>query len=469
MRPARSALALAAALALAGCATPLPPDRAALATPAQWQAPLPHNGDLTDLSQWWQQQGDPLLVQLIEAAQAANPNVSTAASRIAQARAARAVAGASLLPSLDGSVSASRGNTQPPMPLATTVQAGVQAAWEVDLFGANRATRDATQARLEGAQALWHDARVSVAAEVANQYVALRSCERQLAVARADAQSRAETSRLADLAARAGFQAPAAAALARASAAEGKARVTQQQAQCDLDIKALVALTALPEPELRQRVAAAPTPQAPFLPIAIAQMPAQVLAQRPDLFQAEREIAAASAELGSAQAQRYPRLGLNGSIGRLHSRSNGMNTDLTTWSIGPLALSIPLFDGGRRAANVDAARARYEEAAALYQARARQAVREVEEAMVNLESTALRNEDAQVATEGYRASFNATQSRYQNGLASLVELEDARRTALAAEMALVALQRERQAAWVALYRAAGGGWSPAAATAAMRP
>ncbi|HSV54663.1 MAG TPA: efflux transporter outer membrane subunit [Burkholderiaceae bacterium] len=451
---------------LAACATTSQPEQAPLASPAQWQAPLPHNGNLTDLTQWWQQQGDPVLVQLIEAAQAASPSISTAKSRIDQARAARTIAGAALLPALDGSVSASRGNTQPPQPLATTVQAGLQASWEVDLFGANRATRDAAQARLEGAQAQWHEARVSVSAEVANQYVALRTCERQLEVTRADTASRGETARLADLAARAGFQAPASAALARASAAEGKARQTQQQAQCDLDVKALVALTALPEPDLRKKVSAVPGIQAPFAPIAIANMPAQVLAQRPDLFQAEREVAAASAELGSAQAQRYPRLGLNGSIGALHMRSGGVNTDLTTWSIGPLSLSVPLFDGGRRAANVEAARSRYEEAAASYQARARQAVREVEEAMVNLESTALRNEDAQVATEGFRASFNATQSRYQNGLASLVELEDTRRTALAAEMALVALQRERQAAWVALYRAAGGGWaSTAAATA----
>jgi NodT family efflux transporter outer membrane factor (OMF) lipoprotein len=473
MRRTRLATALAAPLWLAACATPwTSPEQPPLAAPAQWQAPLPHNGSLTDLTQWWQQQGDPVLVELIEAAQTASPSLATAKSRIDQARAARTVAGAALLPALDATASASRGNTQPPQPLATTVQGGLQASWEIDLFGANRATRDAAQARLEGAQAQWHDARVSVAAEVANQYVAYRTCERQLAVTRADASSRAETARLADLAARAGFQAPASAALARASAAEGKARQTQQQAQCDLDVKALVALTALAEPDLRGKMGTTPSGETPFAPIAIAHMPAQVLAQRPDLFQAEREVASASAEIGNAQAQRYPRLGLSGSIGALRMRSNGVETDLTTWSIGPLSLSVPLFDGGRRAANVDAARARYEEAAVGYRARARQAIREVEEAMVNLESTALRNEDAKIATEGYRASFNATQSRYQNGLASLVELEDARRTALAAEMALVALQRERQTAWIALYRAAGGGWSAPSsgtATAAAQP
>eukprot|EP01034_Spumella_vulgaris_P003171 gene3171-4088_t len=123
------------------------------------------------------------------------------------------------------------------------------------------------------------------------------------------------------------------------------------------------------------------------------------------------------------------------------------------------AAGLPLFDGGRRAANVDAAQARYTEAVALYQARARQAVREVEEALVYLDSSASRSDDARVAAEGYRASFTGTEARYKGGLASLVELEDARRTALAAETALVGLQRERIAAWIALYRAAGGGWT----------
>ena len=131
--------------------------------------------------------------------------------------------------------------------------------------------------------------------------------------------------------------------------------------------------------------------------------------------------------------------------------------------IGALALTLPLFDGGRRAADVDAAQARYEEAAALYRARVRQAVREVEEALGTLQSTAEREGDAQTAVTGYRASFTGTDARYRNGLASLVELEDARRTQLGAETALATLQRERRSAWVALYRAMGGGWTPAMA------
>ncbi|MDB5849516.1 MAG: transporter [Rhodoferax sp.] len=451
--------ALLCSLLLAACATPPRPPAVPVAAPLQWQAPLPHQGTLNGLNQWWQQLDDPLLVSLIDAAQAVSPTVATARSRVAQARAARTTAAAALGPSVDASASASRGFSESTGGLATTLQGTLQASWEIDLFGGNRATLDAAQARADGADAGWHDARVSVTAEVANTYFSLRSCERQLAVTQSDAGSRSETARLADLSARAGFQAPATAALARASSAEASARVTQQRALCDVDVKTLVALSGLEEPSLRRQLAQARAPSTQPTLFAIASLPAQVLVQRPDLFTAEREVAAASAEVGNAYAQRYPRLTLNGSIGTGYLRFGGEGTHLNTWSIGPVSVSLPIFDGGRRAANEASAQARYEEAAALYRAKARQAVREVEEALVNLDSAANRFGDANTAVEGYQVSFNATEARYKGGLASLVELEDARRQQLASQTSLLSLERERWSAWVALYRAAGGGWS----------
>lgn len=475
MKIHRLAFCIALPFGLAACALKAPPASVPVAMPVQWYAPqpsaaaasgsaadnvaaeLPHHAMLTDLSQWWQQQNDPLLVELIQAAQTVSPTVATAVSRIEQSRAARVSAQAALMPKLDASASISRTNMQQPLPLGTTSQAALQPSWEIDLFGGNRATSAAALARLQGAQANWHDARVSVAAEVANRYYSLRTCNKLVRVTQADADSRAETARLSALSTRAGFQAPATDALARASAAEASGRVTQQRALCELDVKALVALTAIDEPALRKKIADSAVPQMPA-PIAIASLPAQTLAQRPDVFIAEREVAAASAEVGSAQAQRYPRLGLSGSVGVASFRSQGTTINLDTWSIGPLSLSLPIFDGGARAANVDAAKARYEEAVVNYRATARQAVREVEEALVNLQSIASRSKDAEVALEGYQASFNGTQSLYQNGLASLLDLEDARRTRLASELNAVSLEQDRMAAWIALYRAAGGGW-----------
>lgn len=453
------AIALILPLALSACAL-APPAKVDNPTPPQWHTPLPHNGSLTDLNGWWRQQGDPLLVQLIDAAQAASPTIASAGSRIAQSRAQRVAAGAALLPSLDASVSANRANQQSTLPGGTTAQAGLQSAWEIDLFGGRRADRDAAQARLAGATAGWHEARVAVAAETASLYYSLRSCEQLLLVAKQDAESRADTARLTQLTTDAGFQAPATAALARASAAEGNSRYTLQRALCDIDVKTLVSLTAIDEPALRAKLAASAAVPAPA--IAIPSLPAQILAQRPDVYAAELEVAAASADVGSARADRFPRLSLSGSIGAANFRTGGENIQTDTWMIGPLALTLPIFDAGRRSANVEAAKARYDAAVISYRASARRAVSEVEQALVNLNSSAARSEDAKVSMEGYRTAFVASEDRFKNGLGSLLELEDARRTRLAAENAVVTLERERNAAWIALYRAAGGGWTPSA-------
>lgn len=455
----RKHLGLACAcLWLSSCAIQAPQTSISTNLPDQWYAPLPHSGNLTDLSRWWAQLNDPVLLKLITSAQTANPTLAAARTRIEQARLTRVTAAASLLPGLDASLSATKSSPQPPViPANTSLHAAVQSSWELDIFGAKRAGRDSAQARLEGATAGWHEARVSVAAEVANRYYSLRACEQLLTITQADAASRAETARLSGLSAKAGFTAPAGAALANASAAEGQGRATQQQAQCDLDIKSLVALSAIPEAQLRRELLATP-PRFPETSIVISSIPAQVLAQRPDVYTAERELVAASYDVGGAQAQRYPRVNLNGSIGATRFIAGSVTSDLSTWSIGPLALTLPLFDGGKSKANVQAARARYEEAVIKYQSTVRNAVREVEQALVNLQSTQTRGDYVVKAVEGFRTSLGGTESLYQNGLASLYDLEDSRRTRLAAELAVVSLQQERMAAWISLYRAAGGGW-----------
>ena len=458
--------ALAGSLLLSACAGFMPPTQVESNVAPAWQAPLPHQGTVSHLADWWQAQGDPLLAELITAAQAVNPSVSQSLARIEAARANQASARSALLPNLAAQAGVSRGVSQPAMAVATTSQIGLQAAWELDVVGANRAVSDAAQANLEASQAQWHDARVLVAAEVANLYFGLSSCAQQLALAEGDAASRAQTARLTAINARVGFLAPSLAALARASAAEGKSRVTQQSAQCDVDAKALVALTAIAEPDLKRKVAIALVKQAPIAPFYVASVPAQTVAQRPDVFAAERDVVVASAQVGNAKAQRLPRLSLNGSIGVMRVSSNSVNQSGATWSFGPLAVSLPLFDGGQREAAVKSAEAHYSSTVVVYRGKVRNAVREVEEALVNLQSTQDRADDTRVSAQGYNESLAATQSRFGQGLASLLELEDARRTALAAESARLALVLERNRAWVALYRALGGGFELATAAAA---
>lgn len=460
----RHTISLAAVLALSACSSFMPPTQVDAVTPAQWHAPLPHYGSVGALTDWWQQQGDPLLVELITAAQAVSPTISQALARVETARAQQAAAFGALVPNVGAQVAGSRGVAQPNLPVTNTQQAGLQAAWEIDLVGANRAVSRAAQANVEGSQAQWHDARVSVAAEVASLYWSLSTCQQQLALARRDAASRQETARLTEINAKAGFLAPSMAAMARASAADGSSRATQQNALCELDTKALVALTAIPEPDLKQKLAAALVKPAQGASISIASVPAQTIAQRPDVFSAERDVMVASAQVGNAKAQRLPRLTLAGSIAGTRMTTNGVDTDGTTWSFGPLAINLPLFDGGQRAAAVTASEANYAAVVMAYRAKVRQAVREVEEALVNLQSTEVRTQDAKVSTQGYAETLAATQARFGQGLASLVELEDARRNALASESAQLGLALERNRAWVALYRALGGGFEPQAST-----
>jgi len=466
---------LAAATFLSGCAAlsmmqaTSPEPTPSAAPPSAWQAPAPHQGSTTDLTQWWSQFNDPVLPRLIEAAQAVSPSISTAKSRIERSRAARVAAGAALSPSLTAQGNALRG-AEAAMPLATSLTAGLNAAGEIDVFGGSAAARDAAQARLNGSEMLWHDARVSVAAEVATQYTSLRACEATLSQVQLDATSRSETARLTELTAKAGFTAPAQAALSRASAAQGNSQLTQQRALCDGVVKGLVYLTGADEAALRAQLNSARGVIALPAQINIPQVPAALLRQRPDLGNAERELLAASGDIRQAQAARLPRIALNGSIGAARVSSSGTAGGFThsdsIWSLGPLSVSLPLFDGGLRQAQVSAAQARHTDATVQYNATLRRAVREVEDALIALQSTADRSGDAQVATEGFTASLRATDARYRGGLATLFELEDARRSAVQAQTALIDLQRERVTAWIALYRALGGGWNADAPTLA---
>lgn len=463
--------AVAAAL-LSGCMSlpTTPPATASATAPSMapaWQAALPQGSSgsqpLTDLLTWWRRFNDPALESLMAAAQSASPSLASALARVERARANRVSAQAALLPRLDAAASASQAKPAPGQPQVSSLGVSALAGWEIDLFGAAAAGSAAAQARLAGAQALWHDARITVAAETATSYTALRACEAQRAQTQADAASRAETTRLTELSARAGFTAPADAALARAGAAQARSAATRQRAACDSLIKSLVEISGLEEAALRQTLAAGTAQMLRPEPIVFAQLPAALLAQRPDLQDAARAVEAAAADQQQAQAQQLPQISLSGMLGGQSQRSAGLSQSGAVWSFGPLVVNFPLFDGGRRAANTAAARASYDEAVTLYRAQARRAVREVEDSLVTLQASAEREQDAESAARDFEASMRATTARQKGGLASLFELEVSRRDTLAAQSALIELQRERTTAWISLYRALGGGWVAGAA------
>jgi NodT family efflux transporter outer membrane factor (OMF) lipoprotein len=430
-------------------------------SPSQWYAPLPHNGRVADLTAWWAQFDDALLDELIAAAQRVSPSIADASARIAQARAARVASGAALAPSVDSSAYATRGRQDVNAALTTRGVNEISATWELDLFGANRAARDASAARLDAAHADWHAARVAVAAETALVYVQLRASEALTQEASIDATSRAETLRLTEITSRSGFESSANEALARASASQAQGDLKAQRTSTERLVKSLVALTDIDEPTLRSRLAASAGRIPRPLEFAVDAFPATALAQRPDVYSASREVAAASADERRSAAARYPRISLAGSFGHVDVDSGAAETSGTLWTVGPVQISLPIFDGGRRRADLQAARAAYDASVTRYQARVRTAVKEVEDVLVRLHGAAERAPDVERAAQNFAVSQSAAEARFQSGLGSLFDLEDARREAVQARKALIALEQERVSAWIDLYRALGGGWASA--------
>lgn len=159
-------------------------------------------------------------------------------------------------------------------------------------------------------------------------------------------------------------------------------------------------------------------------------------------------------------AERLPRLALTGNVGPFNFSSSDFSLNGGTWSIGP-SLSLPLFDAGRRAANEDTAWVAYQTAETKYRSQVRLAVREVEQALVSLDSLRARDDDALIASEGYHVALQAAEQKYNFGLASVLDLEETRRLSFNADNILMSVRRDHVNAWIALYRAVGGGWQAA--------
>jgi NodT family efflux transporter outer membrane factor (OMF) lipoprotein len=449
------------------------PTAEALALPSTWLAALPHQGQAAQLQGWWAQLGDPVLVELQRLANANNPSMRKAAAQIASARASLASSKAAGVPTLTGSGSATRANTGTVTStgssiVSSTISTGLDASWELDLFGSVRRNVEASEATAQAREADWNDTRVSLAAEVASDYITYRACLATLQLTRADAASRQATARITMGSWRDGASSSADATLAEASAASGRAGQLAQEAECEVDLKALVPLTGLAEPVLRQLLNSGADHSLQSAPFAVQSLPVALLSQRPDVVAKERALAAASARIGVAEASRYPRLSLSGSIARSVVTSGGAQLSSTPWSFGP-SLSLPLFDGGAAKASVRSAAASYDIALADYRRAVNTAVQEVEQNLVRLASAEAREADVQSSAAGYRTVANATEASWRAGSDSLLSYEQTRRNAISAEQSLITVQRDRLLYGVALYKAVGGGWDFNATVTANTP
>lgn len=426
---------------------------------AIWHAPLLKSEAAPNLTNWWAMFDDPLLIKLVNAGQGANPTLAQAKVTISNALAVQTMRGAYLLPSVDIGSNIFRGRPDLTMPLATSSTAAIGFNWEMDIWGANKAALKAAKARVEASQANWHASKISIAAEIANAYVDFRACEAKLNLANNNAKSLRKIAHLSNYLEANGLRSSAEVNYAQANAAQSEVLREKLKSVCEIQFKSIVSLTSLKDDELRRELAIKtseiPIPRQFEIPL----VPAEVLANRPDIYAAERDVIATLEDFIQTRKLRLPRVGLSGSIGTSSISSGGITTDGTVWSVGPISISFPIFDGGIRKTNTQAALTRYEVSSIVYAFRVREAVREVETALISIQSLSIRNEGADTAVAGFERSFKAVETGYQIGTNSLFELEESRLKLVSAQDALVEIKREKVIAWISLYRAIGSGWS----------
>ena len=465
--PSRPTLGLCLTLLLAGCAAVgpdyVPPKLSDAGVPGQWTSGSDMAGsdkavaNTSPAFQWWAELDDPLLNQMVTEGFRTSPTLDIAVARVSQARAAYAGTRAAELPAITGDAESERSASDSSGKPSTDSWLSTNASWEIDLFGTVRRGNEGAAARAAAQQATLADVRVSLAADITDAYLSFRACQSNVALSEQDVVSREATEKLTAASVTEGFTAPYQAIRSKASVAEAKTQLASTRAYCARQENLLTRLTGIPRPELMKQLAGKPTgldrlPVPRHFGVAI---PAQSLTQRPDIRAAERKVAAASADIGLAEADRYPRLTLNGSLGYEVEGTGGGALSFGTWSFGP-SLSLPIFDGGRRKAAVDVAKARYDEALAEFKAKARNAIQEVEDALTRYAAAHERAENARVSANQYQQFFKTVEIRYREGASNLLELEDARRSMLDAQQTLLNVMQERLQAWVALNRATGG-------------
>lgn len=422
---------------------------------------IPHQGSLTDLKQWWSSLEDPILLELIAQGQQLSPTVALAQTRIEQARAQQTISQANGSTNLAASLGLSRGRTDPTLPVANMFTGSMQASWEIDLWGTLALGKNAANRRLEGSQASWHEARVSVAAEVATVYYNLINCERQSEQSDAQMRSLKESQRLNALLVTNGFLSSSDYSYSVLALSQSENNLAQINAQCRSLKNALFALTGVDESRMLQWFAQGKKYQFPAsvkMPV-VPEVPAQLLVQRPDVWAAESEVAAARAEVAQSKRQNLPRLSLSGSITAIRANASDVTTILKTWSVGPLAFTLPILEGGKIQAQQQVANAQYDQAVVQYQAKVRQAVQETHDALSQLVTT---DEQAQSALKSFYASeqiYLASELKFKQGLISALQLEESKRQMLSSKMAMQSAELQRMNAWIGLYRVLGGGWT----------
>ncbi len=419
-------------------------------TTATTAAPAPAPADLAT---WWSAFDDPLLTEFVTRALEANADLEAAAARVRQARAALRGTQASLWPSLGLGVAA----TEREGSGDTLYDAGLDASYEVDLFGGVRRSVAASRADLAATEAARQSTRISVAAEVALAYVEARLAQRRLAIARANLAAQDETLQIVDWRVLAGLVGSLDQEQARRLRAQTAAAVPVVEQSFETAVNRLAVLLALPIAELRPRLLAEPNAPVPLATTPAVDIPAETLRRRPDVLAAEQSVIAEVARVGVREAALYPALRLAGSFGGT-ATSLGDAVDAATGAL-IASLTQPIFEGGRLRAAVAAQRASADTAVAGYRGALLAAVEDTENALVAIDATQRRESQLVVAEEAARNAVLLARSQYQAGLIDFQTLLDNERSLLTTEDGRASARADRAAASIRLFKALGGGWS----------
>jgi outer membrane protein, multidrug efflux system len=487
LRAARLVAGASLAVWLAACSVEPTYQRPDVSTPVAFKeaAPVdPHDvgkwapaqpADDAQRGRWWSVFGDPVLDRLEEQAASANQDLKAAAARVQQSRALTKSARASWFPSLDAGFGPTREHVSPAsqfepqntnMPTATIWRAQASASYEADLFGQVGSNVHAATADAQQSEALFRSVQLSLQADVAQNYFELREFDSQVALYDRTVALRQDALRLVQHRYDAGDVSELDLSQARNALSSAQADalgVARQRAASEHSLAILLGKTPA-------EFSLAATPLVPLGVRIPPGLPSTLLERRPDVAAAERGMAAANARVGLAKSAFFPSLSITGDFGF----ESASLADLFMWSsraflLGPLAgtaLNLPIFDGGRRQAGLDQARARYDETVAQYREQVLVAFREVED---NLSDLRLLDGQMQAQNDAVTAAQRAqtlSQAQYREGEVSYLNVIDSERSALDAELQASRLQGSQAVATVGLIRALGGGWGTPPVTAA---
>ncbi len=460
-------LALMLAGVLSGCAFGPDHARPAMDLPDAWRAGTADAGTVQD--GWWKGFGDPALDALVAAALDYNRDLAKAIANVDEARAQLGSARADQLPSVNAQGSSQRQryslNSLSSFTESTRIQdlhsAAGTLSYEVDLWGRYRRATEAARAQLLSTVAARDTVRLTLESEVARTYFDLRAYDQQLQIARNTLASREATQELRKVRHQLGLTSELDYRQAEAEAASARSSVHTLENSVSATETALAVLTGKSPRDIvtgtvERGLAVDAVPVPPSVP---AGLPSALLERRPDLVQAEQQLAAASARIGVAKAAYFPSISLTGLLGYESSDLTRLFTGPAgTWSYAG-SVTMPIFDFGRVKAGVEAAEARQRAALAGYEKAVQDAFREAQNALV-ANRKAREVVDAQsTQVEALRRSLRLAKLRYDNGYSSYLEVLDAERSLFQAEVSLASAQRDQLTAVVDVYRALGGGWA----------